>query len=539
MEQVNVRDKSLPIRPTNEEQVSDEFAAKVAATRSSVNSSVVVEHRWQISLTEEEPRTSNEISVKRNSASESVTTSETSSISARMTQDAQSLSPSSEAHASYERTAVVTSFDNTERISALLSRPDRYKQLFGALSPSGVISRGAGLSYSLASASSQGRSILSARFNRFLGFDAQRKVVRVEPGVTLGSLFEFAVAHSLLPPVLPGYPLVTVGGAVAMNIHGKNQFRVGNFGDHVRNIVIYHPDAGEITCGPELNPHLFRLTLGGFGLTGHIISVDVSLVSLTGGGLTVERHDVGDLVEAGHLMENLANRSDYTYSWHNLNLRGRRFGSGTVYSERPCDREISTSAKPRISFFTTKPLPWRFYNRLTVSLLCAAYQMKEKLTPRTTASDFYSAFFPFVGKESYFRLYGKKGFREYQALFPRERWEEACSRIGEAILQTRAVILLASIKIFRGEPSFLNFSGNGICLALDTPNGPSTAEFFAKLDEITVDLGGIANISKDGRLSATTARAMYGDQYERFRSALRDYDPQRHFQSELRRRLDL
>ena len=473
-----------------------------------------------------------------NFTSECVPPPGTSLTGTGIARDAQNSSPSPEVHVPYERTVAVASFDNTERISTHLFRPDRYKQLFTALSSSGVISRGAGLSYCLASASSQGGSILSAQYNRFLGFDAQSKIVRVEPGVTMGALFEFAVAHGLLPPVLPGYPLVTVGGAVAMNIHGKNQFRAGNFGDHVRNIGLYHPQSGEINCGPELHPHLFRLTLGGFGLTGHITSVDVALTSFAGRNLAVERHNVANLVEAGHLMENLADRSDYTYSWHNLNLRGRRFGSGTIYSEYSRKGEVSISGKRRTSFSTTKPLPCRCYNRLTVPVLCGAYQMKEKMAPRITGSELYSAFFPFVGKELYFRLYGKRGFREYQVLFPRERWEDACSRIFEAVRQARALILLASLKIFRGEPSFLNFSGNGICLALDTPNKPSAFDLFARLDEITVDLGGIANISKDGRLSATTVRAMYGDRYEKFRSALRDYDPQRHFQSELRRRLD-
>jgi decaprenylphospho-beta-D-ribofuranose 2-oxidase len=474
-----------------------------------------------------------------NSTAECVPSPGSSSAAAGITEDARNSSPSSEAHFPYECTTAVTSFDSSEKVSTLLSRPDRYKQLFTALSTSGVISRGAGLTYCLASASSQGRSVLSAQYNRFLGFDAESKVVRVEPGVTMGALFEFAVARSLLPLVLPGYPLVTVGGAVAMNIHGKNQFRAGNFGDHVRNISLYHPQSGEINCGPELNSHLFRLTLGGFGLTGHITSVDIALSSFTDRGLAVERHNVADLVEAGHLMEDLAERSDYTYSWHNLNLRGRRFGSGTVYSEYPRNGGISSSEKYRASFSTTKPLPCRLYNRLTVPMLCGAYQMKEKVAPRATGSDLYSAFFPFVGKELYFRLYGKRGFREYQALFPRERWGDACTRIAEAVGRSRALILLASIKIFRGEPSFLNFSGNGISLALDTPNTPSSVDFFARLDKITIDLGGIANISKDGRLSASTVRAMYGDRYQTFRGALRDYDPQRHFQSELRRRLDL
>jgi decaprenylphospho-beta-D-ribofuranose 2-oxidase len=452
--------------------------------------------------------------------------------------DAESLSPLTETRTAYERHATIPSFDNTERVPVLLSKPERYKQLFTALSASGIISRGAGLTYCLASALTQGRSILSIQFNRFLAFDEESKIVRVEPGMTMGTLFEFAVARNLLPPVLPGYPLITVGGAVAMNIHGKNQFRVGNFGNHVKNISLYHRSWGEINCSPEVNPDLFRLTVGGFGLTGHITSVDLALTSLPGKCVVVERHNVGNLVEAGYLMERLSDRSDYTYSWHNLNLHGGRFGSGTIYSELHSNEGTFASRTGRAAS-TRKPLPCRAYNRLTVPLLCRAYQMKERLAPRSKRSDLYSAFFPFVGKEMYFSLYGPSGFREYQALFPRESWEEACRRIAEAVRRSGALVMLASIKVFRGERTLLNFSGSGICLALDTPNTPSAVDLFARLDDITLDVGGIANIAKDGRLSVDTIRAMYGNHYEEFRSALRHYDPERHFQSDLRKRLDV
>jgi hypothetical protein len=161
------------------------------------------------------------------------------------------------------------------------------------------------------------------------------------------------------------------------------------------------------------------------------------------------------------------------------------------------------------------------------------------MAPRTKRRDLYSALFPFVGKGMYFRLYGKRGFRAYQVLLPRESWEVACKRVADAVQRSRALIMIASIKMFRGERTMLNFSGSGISLALETPNTPHADSLFARLDSIVVDLGGIASISKDGRLSAGTVRAMYGDQYEEFRSALRDYDPERHFQSELRKRLDV
>ncbi len=450
---------------------------------------------------------------------------------------ADDLPPITEGRAPYERFATIRSFDNTDEVPAVLSRPERYKQLFAALSAPNVISRGGGLSYCLATAANQGRSILATQFNRFLAFDEESGVVRLEPGVTLGALFEFAIARNLLPPVLPGYPLITVGGAVGMNIHGKNQFQVGNFGDQVKRIALYHPRWGEVSCSPTENPDLFRLTIGGFGLTGHITSVDVALRSLPGKCLVVERHNVSDLVEGGFLMEKLSDTSDYTYSWHNLNLRGRRFGSGTVYEEHHTD-EGATPTRTGAPI-TIKPLPFSLYNRLTVPLLCSAYQMKERVASRTMRSDLYGASFPLIGKEMYFRMYGKRGFREYQALFPRERWEEVCKRVARAIEQAGTLILLASIKTFRGERSLLNFSGNGICLSVDTPNTPAAGSLFARLDEMTIELGGIGNISKDSRLSAKTIHAMYGAHYEEFRSALRNYDPEQHFQSELRRRIDV
>ena len=442
------------------------------------------------------------------------------------------------ARAAYERSAGVAGFDHTEVAETCLSRPERYRQLFAALSAPQVISRGAGLNYCLASASRDGHSVLSTQFDRFLGFDEETGVVRVEPGVTLGALFEFAVARNLLPPVLPGYPLITAGGAVAMNIHGKNQFRAGNFGDHVHGLTLYHPGKGEFLCGPNVNADLFRLTVGGFGLTGHITSVDIALAPLPGTQAVIERHTVPNLVEAGHLMEKVSGDCEYTYSWHNLNLRGKNFGAGTVYTERHSGGGAAM-ARRDVSPSAMKPLPFRAYNRLTVPLLCSGYQVKERLSLRKMTCGLFRAFFPFVGKELYFRMYGRKGFREYQALFPRERWDEACGRVAEAVGRSGALIMLASIKVFRGERKLLNFSGEGICLALDTPNTPAADRLFSLLDEITVELGGLANISKDGRLSAASVRRMYGGQYDEFRDKLRNYDPEQRFQSELRRRLDV
>lgn len=401
-----------------------------------------------------------------------------------------------------------------------------------------MISRGAGLNYCLASVAEQGRSVLSTQFNRFLDFEPETRIVRLEPGVTMGELLAFATNNGLLPPVIPGHPRITGGGAVAMNVHGKNQFKTGNFADHVTSLTLYHPEKGEIRCSQQENADVFRLTVGGFGLTGHITSVSLALAPLPGRGVIVERHFVRNILDAVGLMEKLAGEVDYIYSWHNLNLTGSKFGAGVLYTERHCADGPGVSVS-NAAALARNPFPVSFFNRLTIPAMCRAYSLKERLSRRLNKTGFFDAYFPFAGKEAYFRLFGKAGFREYQVLFPRDAFGEAQQRIADAIRLSGAAVTFGSLKLMRGERSLLNFSGEGVCLALDTPNNEAAARLFSLLDAITIGLGGIANISKDSRLSAATVRAMYREQYDQFRDALRAFDPRSHFQSALQRRLEL
>ena len=433
--------------------------------------------------------------------------------------------------------ARIKSFDNTEEIESQLLRPDRFRHLFADLSKPNVIARGSGLSYCNASAIAGGRSVLSALFNRFISFDHELRLIRVESGLTMGELFDFAVVRGLMPPVLPGYPKITVGGAIAMNVHGKNQHRAGNFGDHIRRLSLFHPQHGILNCTREENSELFHLTIGGFGLTGFLLSADIILEPLRGKSMVIYRHRVGDLVEAAELMDSMVDQSDYLYSWHDLNRKGSKFGGGTVYLEQFSNDQLPPSTG-KSSSSAIRPLPWPLLNRLTVPLVCQAYAFSERQASKREITNLYSASFPMVGKEIYFRLFGQRGFREYQVVFPKECWKKAVEQVAAAIKVSGTPISLASLKLFRGERRLLNFSGDGICLALDTPNTADSIAFFSRLDDIAINLGGIGNVAKDSRLNAATVRAMYGG-YADFSKALRAYDPDAYFQSELRRRLDV
>ncbi len=435
----------------------------------------------------------------------------------------------------------ITSFDRTEKIETEVLRPDRYHELFKELEGFNVISRGSGLNYSMASGSHGGRSVLSEKFNRFLHFDQERKLVRVEPGVTLGELYNFSILHDLLPPVLAGYPDITVGGAVAMNIHGKNHYKKGNFGEHIHQLNLYHPRYGEIICSPIKNTEVFWLTVGGFGLTGHIISVDIALQPLASKAVLVEKHKVDCLEEAAKLLQDASDKTDYSYSWHNLNKSNNKFGQGIVYLEQHKKElnKVFPSSQKRSRINPNKSTHWSILNGFNIPLMCKLYYRKETWAQKKKIVDLYSALFPIVSKEMYFKMFGKSGFREYQALIPTEKWKKFTQELKNVIEESYSPISLASLKIFKGSRKYLNFSGEGISLAIDIPNDDRSLDLFGKIDEIVAKNHGIANIAKDSRLNSQIAHKMYGDQYQEFRKELRKFDPETHFQSELRKRLDV
>jgi decaprenylphospho-beta-D-ribofuranose 2-oxidase len=432
-----------------------------------------------------------------------------------------------------------TSFDGTEAFYAECVRPDRYRDLFAQLSSGRpVIPRGAGLSYCAASAGMGVMSIDCRRFNRILEFDPVAGHVTVEAGMTLGDLYRFTVNQGWILPVMPGSPSITIGGCIAANIHGKNQFKDGNFRTITEEICLFHPDHGELTCSARDNTGLFNLTLGGFGLTGFIISARLKLQRLPGFAFRLRRLKVGSLCEAAALMRQLAHEVHVLYSWHDLN--GSQFGSGYVYTANPVEgdnsiqnlsyRELSAEARGN----------WRLslFGRLSTRVALAAYGVGQSWSAQDEIVSVPRAFFPPVGKEFYFKMFGRKGLREYQVLVPNGGWADAVASLKGLIDRHRVPITLASLKIFRGRHSLLNFEGNGVCLTLDAPEGVRTRELFADLDQWTAVAGGIVNISKDSRLQAKFAKRVFPE-FDRFRMELAAFDPGRRFDSALRRRMDV
>lgn len=432
----------------------------------------------------------------------------------------------------------LVSLDGTERAAVSVYRPDRYRHLFRELSTGEpAIPRGAGLSYCAASFGDGVRSVSSRLFNRILAFDPASGEVTVEPGLSVGELFRFAVANGRLPPVLPGHPAITVGGCVAFDVHGKSPYHAGCFADHVRELSVFHPDHGEVTCSPDAEPGLFELTAGGFGLTGFITRVTLRLAPLTGSEVHQRRVPAANLVDAVRVLESEHDAADSLYSWNDLNRRGPDFGRGMVYSERFAGDGVAREARFR-SFGPPRrgPVSPALFRRPSAALFCRTYGWLESLKPREARLPLAVAAFPIHGKEIYYHLFGRRGLREYQMLIPRAAWESAAGELERLIATSGVGTTLGSLKLFEGRSSLLRFDGAGVCLAIDAPAGPRTANLFAGLDELVLRTGGRANLSKDSRLDGELARRIFPE-YSRFREALEAHDPKRRFDSALRRRL--
>ena len=435
--------------------------------------------------------------------------------------------------------AELVSFDGTEMCQGSLVAPDRYRDLRALLALPGPFAvRGAGLSYCQAAAATGVTTISTRSFNRFLSFDPQRLRVTVEPGVTMGELVRFAAARGAWFPVLPGHPAITVGGSAGFNVHGKSQHDVGCFSDHVVSLTLLHPDHGNLACDQTENAGILELTLGGMGLTGYIATLTLQLVPLPGPRIQRVAHPVGSLTEAAELMRSLADQpgtGGTLYSWNDLSVRGRRFGRGLVYAEtfeqgaypkRTSYRHLTPGRRRGPQLAGAKPV---------TRLVNAGYVTRERLRARQVYA-VEDAAFPINGREAYYHLFGRRGFREYQVIVPTDAWREAAREVERLVLAAGVPVALGSLKLFRGDPKLLWFRGDGVCLAIDVAAGERAARLLAQLDRMALDHGALVNLAKDSRIDAATVRALYPG-YAEFRRRLRDHDPGRRFDSMLRRRI--
>jgi FAD/FMN-containing dehydrogenase len=410
-----------------------------------------------------------------------------------------------------------------------------------AVSP--VIPRGLGRSYGDSSLSENILSLL--RLNRMLAFDEEAGVLTCEAGVSLGEVEEVFVPRGWFLPVVPGTKFVTVGGAIASDVHGKNHHKEGAFSDHVLSLELLLPDGSVQNCSPEENRELFRATCGGMGLTGVILSARFRLKSIQTAFIRQHTVKAADLDEIMDLFD--ANR-DVTYSvaWIDCLARGAGLGRSVLMlgeHAEPDELRGEGARNPlRLPAKRKLGVPFSFpgfaLNSLTVKGFNAVYFRKQSRESFSLV-DYDTFFHPLDFVHDWNRIYGTRGFTQYQVVLPlassREGLKEILTRIG----RKRMGSFLSVLKLFgRGNDNLLSFPMEGYTLALDFPMSRSLPGFLDDLDRVVLDSGGRLYLTKDVRMGGSMFRAGY-EGAEAFRELRRSIDPEGRLSSLQSRRLEI
>lgn len=428
------------------------------------------------------------------------------------------------------------------------ARVSSLSQLIGDTGPKRQIARGLGRSYGdPALAAEAGAVVLCTRLDRMLSFDADQSVLHCEAGVSLEQILEVFVPRGYFLPVTPGTKFVTVGGAIAADVHGKNHHVDGTFGRFVRSMRLMKADGQIVDCSPEHNSDLFHATVGGMGLTGHIVSAELELRSIESAHVHVTYQKAADLDAALAAFADGDERYLYSVAWIDCLASGKSLGRSVLMRGNHADAAEATGAgmsdplsiAPRRKKTVPINLPSFVLNPLSVRAFNAMfYRMhgdQEKLV------DYDSYFYPLDAINHWNRGYGRRGFVQYQPLLPPESSRAGLIEILERLSASGQASFLAVLKSTGAQgDGLLSFPMPGHTLALDIPNtGQKLTSLLNDLDRIVLKHGGRLYLAKDATMTPATFARMYGSGLERFKEVRRQVDPTGRFASHQSLRLGI
>ena len=449
------------------------------------------------------------------------------------------------------RTVRLTGWGRVSSSSAELASPatvaSAAEVLAQGIAARGVIARGLGRSYNNAAQCDGGVVISTARLNRIIDLDPATGLVTCEAGVSLEQLMVAGLPAGWFVPVSPGTRQVTVGGAIAADVHGKNHHRAGSFASHVPWFDLLLPDGSEHRVTPATEPDLFWATAGGMGLTGVLLRAGVQLVRVETSRLKVDTVRTGDIDETMAYLSATDDRYGYTVAWTDCLARGGKLGRSVVTSGdfaavsdlAPWDQRDPMVFRHRGRLGAPPVFPNGLLNRSTVGLANEVWY--RKAPPRLDAQlqTIGQFFHPLDGIRNWNRVYGPGGFRQYQFVVPYGQ-EQVVRRALERISAARAPSFVTVLKRFGpADPGLLSFPLAGWTLALDFPaRTPGLDGLLDRLDTAVLDAGGRVYLAKDSRVRPEVLAQMYPRLAE-FRALRAELDPAGLLASDLSRRLGL
>ncbi len=436
------------------------------------------------------------------------------------------------------KTVRLTGWGRSSWANVAACRPERTQDAVEALRANGeggIIAYAGGRSYGDAALNDGGQTLPTTRLDRILEFDSATGRIVCEPGVSFYDLLYTFAPRGSLSPVSPGTGFATIGGALANDVHGKNHDRAGSFGDHVEWFDLALPSGEVVRVSEETHPRLFAATIGGLGLTGILLAICFRMARAPSPAVRVNERRMPNLDAFLEGLEEVRNRSTYSVGWIDALARGRRLGRGILEAADPASEGPPLVQRSQRRVPLDFP-PW-VMNPLTVKAFNELYYRRISPAGRARVRPVDRFFYPLDSLRDWNRVYGKRGFYQFQCVLPDARGREGLLRLLEEIIRLRSASFLAVLKTLGGDGrGYLSFPMRGYTLALDFPRRRSAEDLLVRLESITLDHGGRVYLAKDARLSAEGFAAMY-PKLPAFRQVLNEIDPEGRMASNLARRL--
>jgi FAD/FMN-containing dehydrogenase len=386
-----------------------------------------------------------------------------------------------------------------------------------AFSESNYLPNGLGRSYGDVGLNENGILISSEKLDSVISFDDKNGILNCESGMSLEAILRLITPKGWFLPVVPGTRNVTLGGAIANDIHGKNHHKVGTIGNYVKSLKLLRSDGNILHCDDKTNKDYFLSTIAGLGLTGLIISVEIMLIKIESEFMDIKTFKYKSLDEYWEINEKCEQNYEYTVSWVDC-LHNQKSGLRGIYIAGNHSKNI-TNKSPKKELKVTFPFtpPFSLVNNLSVRLINHLYYTKNKKTSESLQY-FKNYFFPLDVIQDWNKAYGRNGFFQYQFVIPKKNAPATLDKVLATLKENKQVPALGVLKSFGNikSPGLLSFPKEGVTLALDFPNkGKKTQILFDQLNEII--------FKNDGRLYPAKDAFMKSDEFEKSYEKIKEF----------------
>lgn len=377
-----------------------------------------------------------------------------------------------------------------------------------------ILPYGNGRSYGDTCQADDGTLVDMRGLNQIVSLDTQSGLIVAEAGVLLSRIIAHAAPHGFFPPVVPGTQFVTLGGAIANDVHGKNHHRRGTFGCHVEQFELLRSDGRTCTCSATTNAQLFAATIGGMGLTGIILSASLRLMRVPSLDIDETITPFDSLDRYFDLAERADEDNEYAVAWLDQLAGGNGAGRGLLIAGNHAAYGSKTGATSGSRLGVPVQPPFNVLNRPFLKAFNAAYRWQKVRARNPHTSGYQGFFFPLDGVADWNRLYGPKGLHQHQSVIPGDAARATIPLMLKRARDAGQGSFLTVLKRFGSmkSPGILSFPRPGYTLTLDFPNrGAATLSLLDELDAMTVGAGGAVNPYKDARMSPATFAASFPD----------------------------